>query len=81
MRKIVMGTRGTFKKIDGGEYQAIVVFKDQLPEGFIQTNTKGTGKPMKLREGYEVVWSATDCHWLTVNAASMNALESVPVVF
>jgi hypothetical protein len=81
MRQIVKGLRARFTKLDGGEYQAIVVRKDELPGGFMAANTKGGGKSMNLRPGYEVVWSATDCHWLTVNMASCQPLERVPVVF
>lgn len=81
MREIVMGLRARFTKLDGGEYVAIVVRKNELPGAFMTHNVKGNGKPMKLREGYETVWSATDCHWLTVNMASCQPLERVPVVF
>lgn len=81
MRQILNGTRGVFRKLDGGEYVAIIVRRGDLPAGFADAHTKGTGKPAKLRDGYEIVWSVTDCHWLTANTASMQVIETVPVVF
>jgi len=52
----MIAQRGTFIKANGEERQMNFVKLKNLPEGFVDKNTIGTGSAPNLTEGLELVW-------------------------
>jgi|TARA_R110002020_G_scaffold175251_3_gene367157 hypothetical protein len=52
----INGFKGTFVKQNGEERQMTFVKLPDLPEGFLNSKVKGTGKQVKMTEGRELVW-------------------------
>ena len=48
-----------------------------LPDTFITTNTKGTGRTRNLKEGLETVWDLQSQSWRTFNWRTANTEEVV----
>jgi hypothetical protein len=59
--------RGTFTKAAGDLRTMYFVRSGDLPNTFVNDNTKGTGKPRNLREGMETVWDLESKSWRTFN--------------
>ena len=47
---------GTYMKVDGSLRTMRFVKLTELPEDFLSSQFKGTGKPRKLTEGHQLVW-------------------------
>ena len=62
--------RGTFTKASGELRTMFFVRTQDLPTGFIETNTKGTGRTRNLKEGLETVWDLQKQQWRTFNWTS-----------
>ena len=52
----MIAQRGTFIKANGEERQMNFVRLTNLPDGFVDKNTIGTGTAPNLTEGQELVW-------------------------
>ena len=59
--------RGTFTKANGELRTMFFVRAGDLPDTFITTNTKGTGRTRNLKEGLETVWDLQSKCWRTFN--------------
>ena len=59
--------RGTFTKANGELRTMFFVRAGDLPDTFINTNTKGTGRTRNLKEGLETVWDLQSKSWRTFN--------------
>ena len=69
--------RGTFTKASGELRTMFFVRTQDLPTGFIETNTKGTGRTRNLKEGLETVWDLQTRSWRTFNWRTANTEEVV----
>tara|TARA_A200000159_G_C7261601_1_gene313335 strand:+ start:539 stop:811 length:273 start_codon:yes stop_codon:yes gene_type:complete len=59
--------RGVFTKTNGELRTMFFVRSGDLPETFITSNTKGTGRTRNLKEGLETVWDLQSKSWRTFN--------------
>lgn len=69
--------RGTFTKASGELRTMFFVRTEDLPNTFVEGNTKGTGKTRNLKEGMETVWDLETKSWRTFNWRTANTEEVV----
>ena len=69
--------RGTFTKASGELRTMFFVRTEDLPNTFIESNTKGTGRTRNLKEGLETVWDLQTRSWRTFNWRTANTEEVV----
>lgn len=69
--------RGSFTKASGELRTMYFVRSEDLPNTFIEGNTKGTGKKRSLKEGMETVWDLESKSWRTFNWRTADTEEVV----
>jgi hypothetical protein len=69
--------RGTFQKANGELRTMFFVRTEDLPEHFLSSSTKGTGRVRNLSEGMETVWDLESQSWRTFNWRTANTEEVV----
>ena len=69
---------GTFTKANGSKREMRFIRLGDLPDGFMETKIKGTGKQKVLSEGLELVWDIDQQGFRMFN---WNTAEEVPETF